>query len=386
MKIPWTTSLLLLALTAFAVPNNSSAEKKITSNAFAGAIDESLLQTRLRALDLPVDTRSTTSVQNSISEFITNGRKGSEAMLGRTVLYFSAFEYYLNQYGLPAQLKYLPMVESGLRPTAVSEMGATGLWQLMSSTARHYGLHVNSYVDERRDLHRSTEAAVRYLADLYDQFGTWELTLAAYNCGPSNVQKAIRLGGSRDYWKIRQYLPAQTKVYVTRFIAAAYIAEYYSNHGLEPKYPDYDVRFSRTIKVYSQLPLSKLASVTGVPINVIRKLNPAFRQGIVPASARGHFLTLPELGIMALQDYLRWSGKENVKTDLVSSEQKESLGAKGGTTLFVETGDSIESIAGRHGCTVFEIMEWNKLPNEFLYFRQELVLFVTSARSTARRA
>ena len=385
MNFPWTTSLLLLALTAIAV-NSSAAEKNPHSAAFVEAIDETLLQTRLKALNLPVSLRFTPSVQASISEFVTNGRKGSEAMLGRTVLYFPAFEFYLNLYGLPSQLKYLAMVESALRPSAVSEAGAAGLWQLMTTTAQQYGLHVNTYVDERHDPHRSTEAAVRYLADLYKQFGTWELALAAYNCGPGNVQKAIRAGGSKDFWQIREHLPSQTQVYVPRFIAAAYLAEYYSKHGLQPLFPEYDLRFSRTIKVYSQLPLNKLASITGISISVIRKLNPAFRQGIIPASAKGHYLTLPELGIMAFQDYLRWSGNDNIKTDLVSAQQKETLDAKGGTTLLVEAGDSLESIADQHGCTKYEIMEWNKLQSEFLYFRQELVLFVASGNSTARKA
>lgn len=386
MKFPWTTSLLALALTAIAVSKSTAAEKHSHSTAFVEAIDETLLQTRLRALELPVSIRFTPSVQSFISEFTTNGRKGSEAMLGRTVLYFPAFEFYLNLYGLPSQLKYLPMVESNLSPNVVSEAGAAGLWQLMTTTAQQYGLHVNTYVDERHDPTRSTEAAVRYLADLFKQFGTWELALAAYNCGPGNVQKAIRSGGSKDFWQIREFLPAQTQVYVPRFIAAAYLAEYYSKHGLQPAFPEYDLRFSRTIKVFSQLPLSKLASITGVSISVIRKLNPAFRQGIIPASTRGHYLTLPELGIMAFQDYLRWSGNDVIKTDLVSAQQKESLDAKGGTTVLVEAGDSIESIAGKHGCTKYEIMEWNRLQGENLYFRQELILFVTSANSTARKA
>lgn len=378
-------SLLLLALPAIAV-HHSAAANITHSDVYVVELDETLLQTRLQALSLPVSVRYTPSVQTFISEFTTYGKKGSEAMLGRTVLYFPVFEYYLNQYGLPSQLKYLAMVESNLRPNATSDAGAAGLWQLMPSTAQQLGLHVNTYVDERRDPHESTEAAVRFLADLYKQFGSWELALAAYNCGPGNVQKAIRTGGSKDFWKIREYLPAQTQVYVPRFIAAAYLAEYYSLHGLQPAFPEYDLRFSRTIKVYSQLPLSKVASITGISINVIRKLNPAYRQGIVPASTKGHFLTLPERGILAFQDYLRWSGNEGIKTDLVSVEQKETLTAKGGTTVFVGGGDSIDSIASQHGCTKYEIMEWNKLQNEQLYYRQELVLFVSSANSTARRS
>ncbi|MBK7406928.1 MAG: transglycosylase SLT domain-containing protein [Saprospirales bacterium] len=385
MKFPWTMSLLLLALTAIAVPH-STANKITHSDVYVVELDETLLQTRLQALNLPVSVRFTPSVQTFISEFTTYGKKGSEAMLGRAVLYFPTFEYYLNLYGLPSQLKYLAMVESNLRPNATSEVGAAGLWQLMPSTAQQLGLHVNSYVDERRDPHSSTEAAVRFLADLYKQFGSWELALAAYNCGAGNVSKAIRNGGSKDFWKIREYLPAQTQVYVPRFIAAAYLAEYYTQHGLQPVFPEYDLRFSRTIRVYSQLPLNKVASITGISISVIRKLNPAYRQGIIPASTKGHFLTLPELGIMAFQDYLRWSGNSDIKTDLVSVEQKESLQAKGGTTVLVAAGDSINSIANQHGCTKYEIMEWNQLRDENLYFHQELVLFVTSANTTVRRS
>lgn len=377
-------SLLLLALPAIAVTN--SAAEKTHSNQSVFFADETLLQTRLNALELPVSIRLTPSVENFVSEFTTTGKKGSEAMLGRSALYFSIFEYYLNLYGLPSQLKYLAMVESNLSPSAVSDAGAAGLWQLMTTTAQQYGLHVNSYVDERRDPYRSTEAAVRYLADLYKQFGSWELALSAYNCGPGNVQKAIRSGGSKDYWTIREFLPAQTQVYVPRFIAAAYLAEYYTQHGLQPDFPEYDLRFTRTIKVFSQLPLNKVASITGISINVIRKLNPAFCQGIIPASNNGHFLTLPELGIMAFQDYLRWSGNNSIQTDLVSVMHQETLNAKGGTTVMVDAGDSLESIAIRHGVTKYEIMEWNQLQDENLYYRQELVLFISSANSTVRKA
>ncbi len=376
-------SLLLLAMPAIAV-TNSAAEK--TNPASYVAIDETVLQTRLQALDLPISIRLTPAVESFVNEFTTTGKKGSEAMLGRSVLYFSIFEYYLNLYGLPEQLKYLAMVESNLSPTAVSAAGAAGLWQLMTATAQHYGLHVNSYVDERRDPYRSTEAAVRFLSDLYKQFGAWELALAAYNCGASNVQKAIRTAGSKDFWAIREHLPSQTQVYVPRFIAAAYLAEYYNQHDLQPEFPEYDMRFTRTIKVYSQLPLNKVASITGISISVIRKLNPAYPQGIIPASSKGHFLTLPELGIMAFQDYLRWSGNNSIKTDLVTAMYQENLSAKGGTTVTVDAGDSIESIARLHGVTKYEIMEWNQLQDENLYYRQELVLFTSSANSSVRKA
>lgn len=375
-------SLLLLAMPAIAVTN--SAAEKTHPSAFV-KIDETLLQTRLKALDLPISIRLTPSVESFVYEFTTTGKRGSEVMLGRSVLYFSIFEYYLNLYGLPEQLKYLAMVESNLSPNAISAAGAAGLWQLMTTTAQHYGLHVNSYVDERRDPYRSTEAAVRFLSDLYRQFGAWELALAAYNCGAGNVQKAIRAAGSKDFWAIREHLPSQTQVYVPRFIAAAYLAEYYTQHDLQPEFPEYDMRFTRTIKVYSQLPLSKVASITGISINVIRKLNPAYTQGVIPASSKGHFLTLPQLGILAFQDYLRWSGNNSIKTDLASAIHQDNLNAKGGATVLVEAGDSIEAIASRHGVTKYDIMEWNQLQDDNLYYRQELVLFTSSANSSVRK-
>ena len=384
MKFPWTTSLLLLAYTAIAVPN--SAAEKTNPAEHIYALDETLMQSRLKALDLPVSVQFTPSLTSTVREFLFDGRKGSEAMLGRSVLYFSIFEYYLNLYGLPTELKYLPMVESNLRPYAESSAGAAGLWQLMTTTAQQYGLHVNAFVDERRDPYRSTEAAVRFLADLYKQFDNWELAIAAYNCGPGNVQKAIRLGGSRDFWKIREYLPSQTQVYVPRFIAAAYVAEYYTHHNLQPRFPDYDLRFTRTIKVYSQLPLNKVASITGVSITVLRKLNPAYSQGVIPASNRGYYLTLPQLAIMAFEDYLRWSGNDSIKTDLVSVKLKDAPNTKGGTTVLVEAGDNLDNIANQHGCTKYEIMDWNQLQEEELYYRQELILFISAANSTVRKA
>jgi membrane-bound lytic murein transglycosylase D len=315
MKFPWTMSLLLLASTAIAVPNSAANKNTLRTASAIAFADETVLQLRLEAIDLPVSVRLTPAVQEYVREFTTYGKKGSESMLGRTVQYFPTFERYLDLYGLPRQLKYLAMVESSLRPDAVSDAGAAGLWQLMPATAQQYGLTINSYIDERLDLIRSTEAAVRLLADLHKQFGSWELALAAYNCGPGNVQKAIRAGGSRDFWEIRELLPSQTQVYVPRFIAAAYLAEYYTDHNLEPAFPDYDQRITRSIKVFSQLPLSKVASITGVSASLIRKLNPAFTQGVIPASPKGYHLVLPQMGMLAFQDYLDRSPSQSIKTD-----------------------------------------------------------------------
>ena len=177
-------------------------------------------------------------VKKSIARLLNSGRRETEKFLGKGVLYFPVFDQYLERYQLPEELRFLPVVESRLKPNATSAAGASGLWQFMPATARAYELNVNRKVDERLDPHKSTEAAVSLLADLYEEFGDWGLALAAYNCGPSRVKRAIRKTGCNNFWDIRKYLPRQTQQYIPAFLAAVYVCRNFELHNLEPRFPE----------------------------------------------------------------------------------------------------------------------------------------------------
>ena len=203
------------------------------------------------------------------------------------------FEEALEMYQLPLELKYLPVIESALNPKAVSRVGAAGLWQFMLTTGKQYGLQVNSLVDERRDPQKASLAAARYLKDLYKIFGDWNLVIAAYNCGPENINKAIhRAGGEKDYWQIYPYLPKETRGYVPAFIAANYIMTYYSLHNICPMTTRLPAK-SDTVMVNKNLHLEQVAEVVGINIDLLRSLNPMYRRDVVPGATTPSILRLP---------------------------------------------------------------------------------------------
>lgn len=379
MKIPWTIRPLVFALSLATMPTATNLFANADLNTLDdGTFNDSEVRLRVERLQLPVKPFYNGIVKKHIQQYVVNGYKQSEQLLGRTELYFPIFEHYLIQYNLPVELKYLPMIESGLRPNATSSAGAAGLWQFMVGTASDLGLRTSSIIDERRDPYKSTEAAVQYLAGLYDRFGNWELALSAYNCGPGNVWKAIKLGGSRDYWKIREFLPIETQNYLPRFIAASYLAQHHLSHQLQPSSPDYDLQFTRTIKVYSRLSLTKIAAATCLPEKLIYRLNPAYLKGIIPANPQGNYLVLPELSLIAFRDYLRMSG-DDIQTDLLINGPL--VQPAGDTELVplpvrVKAGQSLEAIAQAYGVNVEDIIAWNGLQTPSTYYTQELLLFV----------
>lgn len=384
MKIPCTFTLLLVIFSyaGYAEPN-----KPLLHSENFGEILDAEIDQRLSQLSLPISMPANPLVKTYIRRYITHGYQESEAMLGRSGLYFPIFEHYLRQNNMPEELKYLPIVESSLRPHAVSAAGATGLWQLMAGTARELGLQVDASFDERRDPNRSTEAAVRYLQNLHERFDSWELALAAYNCGPGNVLKAIRASGSRDYWQLMHFLPRETQQYVPRFIAASYLAEFYSEHNLSPTPLDYDMQFTRTIRVFSRTTFKQLASITGFSEQTFAKLNPAYRNGFVPASTKGNMLILPEMGATRLRDFLSWTGSKQIETDLqLSSATAQRVNNQGVRTMIrVSVGHNLKTVAQLYECTEAQLRSWNGLSeNHTLYYRQELVVYVKESFQSPR--
>ena len=232
-------------------------------------------------------------VQKFIDRYSGRLRYSVSYMLGAGNFYIPIFEEALDAYDLPLELKYLPVIESALNPKAVSRVGATGLWQFMLATGKQYGLNVNSLVDERRDPTKASYAAARYLKALYRIFGDWNLVIAAYNCGPENINKAIhRAGGVKDYWQIYPYLPRETRGYVPAFIAATYIMTYYSLHNICPMQTRLPVK-TDTVIVSRNVHLQQIASVLELDIEMLRSLNPQYRRDIVPGNTEPSAIKLP---------------------------------------------------------------------------------------------
>ena len=258
-----------------------------------GNLPEDEIRFRFQLMRSPVSPVFDDDVEAYLQGYLTYGVKETEEMLGRAEAIFPMIEHYLELHGLPEQLKFIPIIESSCIPYAVSTRGAAGLWQFIPSTATHFGLSINQYIDERKDPCKSTEAAVKYLKRLYDRFGSWELALAAYNCGPTRLSRAIRAFGSNDFWKIKDGLPKETQRYIARYLAACYTGTYYRLHGLSPVAPDDFIMNSMAARVYKPISLHQIARVTGLDLAVIQKLNPSFKRTYLPANPKGTFLVLP---------------------------------------------------------------------------------------------
>ena len=250
---------------------------------------------RLDDQNCPVDVRWNADIKKSIKDYTVKGRRSAEVILGRSAIYFPIFNANLKKHGLPQDLKYMSVIESLLDPKAVSPVGAAGLWQFMPATARRYGLKIDNYVDERYDPHKSTEAAMLYLKALHNRFDDWTLAIAAYNCGEGCVEKAIRKGETRDFWELRKHLPKETRKYISRFIAAAYVMDNYIFHDLQPAYPDYDLQLTKAVKVYGRKSFEEISKETGYSLEIIQKLNPSYKLGIIPPTAEGSYLVLPKI-------------------------------------------------------------------------------------------
>ena len=257
---------------------------------------------RLQRMPTMMEMTYNEPVRKFIDRYTKRGRRQVSALLGIANFYMPIFEQALESYGLPLELKYLPIIESGLNPNATSHAGAGGLWQFMPSAAKQYDLRINSLVDERRDPIKGSYAAAHMLSDLYKIFDDWSLVIAAYNCGPGNVNKAIhRAGGETDYWKIYPHLPRETRGYVPAFIAANYIMNYYCEHNICPM----DTRLplhTDTIHVDRDLHFNQIAAVIGIDVNQLKELNPQYRRNIVNGSSGTASIRMPLPYIMKFID------------------------------------------------------------------------------------
>ncbi len=330
-------------------------------------------------------------IRNHIHVYTIKQRDKFSAILGLKDYYFPMIEDIFDSYGLPTELKYMAVIESALNPNAVSRMGATGLWQFMYSTGRSYGLTINSIVDERRDPVKSTHAAARYIKDLYRMYNDWILVIAAYNCGPGNVNKAIRRSGNKkDYWEIYYRLPRETRGYIPQYVAATYSINYYPEHNIHPMPLNIPVA-TDTIMINKDIHLTQISEVMGIPLKELRALNPQYRTGFVPGSSKPLALTLPmnHLGdFIDLEDTIV-SYKSDVylsKSNLIANPTRSSNlppDIKGKTKIIytVKEGDNLGYISEWYKVGLSELRYWNNVYRNTIRIGQKLVVYVDPEKS-----
>lgn len=301
------------------------------------------------------------------------------SMLALSQYYFPIFEEIFDRYGLPKELKYMAVIESAFNPVAVSRAGAKGMWQFMYNTAKMYGLTINSFVDERLDPVKSADAAARYMRDAYRIFGDWNLAISSYNCGSGNVNKAMRRSGSREFWPVYNYLPRETRGYVPAFVGAIYAFTYYREHGLVPETDSMPVQVD-TFHIRRMLHFQQVSALTGVSVEMLKKLNPQYVHDIVPGTAKEEYvLRLPyqytskfienEDSVYAYnaKEYFSPATLQNIAVSGSASSQR--------IAYKVKSGDYLGRIASRYHVTVKQIMEWNHLRNTNLRVGQVLYIY-----------
>ncbi len=289
-------------LESWFIKNYTASDNRYATEPDVDVSDEEMVK-RLSALPTVIEMPYNQIVRSYIDRYTKKGRAQIAAVLGLSLYYMPIFEQALEEQGLPLELKYLPIIESGLNPNAVSKHGATGLWQFMLGTAKGLGLEVTSLVDERRDPYVSSERAASYLKDLYATYGDWSLAIAAYNCGPGNVNKAIRRAGGEakdhDFWSIYNYLSPETRGYVPMFIAANYVMTYYPEHNISPVLPVKPLVMD-TLQVANRVHFNQISKVLDIPVEELRILNPQFRADVIPGTPESPYtLILPSQQIHA---------------------------------------------------------------------------------------
>ena len=379
------------------------------------------LRRRLAELPTLLDMPYNQVVKTYITNYTSKSRAQVASILGLSNYYMPIFEQALEAAGMPQELKYVPVIESGLDPNAVSSSGAAGLWQFMVTPAKAMGLEVNSLVDERRDPYLSSEKAVQLLKDLYDSYGDWYLAIAAYNCGPGTVNKALRRAGGdpkqHDFWSIYKFLPEQTRGYVPKFIAANYVMNYYDKHNISPVLATKPL-VTDTVAVTHRLHFNQVSEVLNIPVEELRILNPQFRADIIPATPeRPYYLILPSQQVYAYivsedaifnHDADKYARRETAEPgeaapttlvatatapednlvaevaaaqELAAVSTQSAASRSGGKSVThkVAAGETINTIAQTYGCTAADIKEWNNLRRNAVRTGQQLVIYTAQA-------
>ena len=342
-----------------------------------------LLKARLALMDAksPFNIEYNQGLENIIKSFLKNRKKSFERLMAISEFYFPMFEEAMARQNVPLEIKYLAVVESALNPKAVSRVGATGLWQFMFQTGKQYGLNINTYVDDRSDPLKASDAAALYMSNMYKIFGDWDLVLASYNSGPGNVSKAIRRsGGQQNFWNIRKHLPKETQGYVPAFLATMYIYEYHKEHGIVPNRAAIKHFATDTIMVKREISFKQISDLIDIPVSQLQLLNPAYKRDVIPyIVGENHYLRMPndkvaiytsnEDKIYAYVNYetskrersyeSRYASKDN------SNEATESQIVTKTKFYKIKRGDSLSEIANKFGVTLSELKKWNHIKGTY---------------------
>jgi membrane-bound lytic murein transglycosylase D len=357
-----------------------------------------LLKQRLAAMDAksPFNIEYNQGLENLIKSFLKYRKKAFANQMAVAEYYFPLFEESLAKQNVPLEIKYLAVVESALNPKAVSRMGATGLWQFMYNTGKQYNLSIDSYVDERSDPLKSSEAAAQYMTNMFTIFNDWDLVLASYNSGPGNVTKAIRRsGGQRNFWNIKKYLPQETQGYVPAFLATMYIYEYHKEHGIVPKVAVVRHFETDTVMVKKEMSFAQISDLLDVPVEQLEALNPSYKRNVIPNyTGKNHFLTLPiskvavftsnEDKIYAFVDS-EWDKREKSHQykKVISENKSSSLASNGKIKYYkIKRGDNLGAIAESNDVAISDLRKWNNIKGNAIVAGRSLKIMIEKESDT----
>ena len=363
------------------------AEYDMDSVKFQSNVPDEVYIERIRKMNSFIQLPYNEIVRNYIILYSEKMPSRIGNILGLCEYYMPIFEEVLNKYDMPEELKAMAVIESALNPTATSRVGAKGMWQFMYSTGKSYGLHIDSFVDERMDPVKSADAAARYMMDAYEIFGDWNLAIASYNCGPGNVNKVIRRSGSRAFWDLYPFLPRETRGYVPAFVGALYTMKYYKEHGIRPEGVEMPIHVD-TFKINKMLHLKQVSELTGAPLDELRNLNPQYRHEIIPGNDREYILRIPYVYSNAFidnEDSL-YRHKADIYFNPVTIKKIKDGGDGERIVYRVKSGDYLGRIASRHRCTVAQIKRWNNLKSNNIRVGQRLIIYrggVSSSSSSS---
>lgn len=340
---------------------------------------------RIKAMNTAMPFELNDRIFSFIQYFTVRNRDYTKMVLARKEKFFPLFETTLEKHEMPSEIQYLSIVESGLDPQIRSRVGAMGLWQFMPATGRMYGMNVNSDVDDRMDPEMSTDAAAKYLKSLYRMFGDWEVAMAAYNCGPGNVRKAIRRsGGKKTFWEIYNYLPKETRSYVPQVQAFLYLLTHLEEHNFSLEEPTYPIEYEK-IRFDRAFSLTKLSELSDICLKDLEELNPSVKNRIIPLANRSMEVKIPRTKASFLKENLAWIGDSlgnqpsmllasNSTPTLVPVEKAVASSNSGRISYKVRSGDVLGKIASNHGVTVTQIKAWNNLNSNLIKVGQTLYL------------
>ena len=360
-------------------------EINLDSVKLTSSIPDSVYIRRLKEMNSFITLPYNDIVRGYLIHYSEKMKSGMKRIIGLSSYYMPIFQETFDRHGLPEELKAMAIIESALNPTAVSRAGAKGMWQFMYNTAKLYGLHIDSFVDERLDPVKSADAAAKYLKDAYKIFGDWNLAIASYNCGAGNVQKAIKRAGSRQFWDIWPFLPRETRGYVPAFVGALYALKYHKEHGIEalavpmPAHTD-------TFKIRKMVHLKQVSELTGAPLEELQSLNPQYRHNIIPGNDREYILRIPYKftdAFIAHEDSLH-RHKDSIYFNPLTIKKIKDGGDGQRIVYKVKSGDYLGKIATRYRVTVTQIKKWNGLKSNNISIGQRLVIY--SGRAGAASA